>query len=75
MPPTVLYLNDVNLADLGLWVAQPPGGWLSAPSVSDRPISVPGHAGGLLTMTETVIGSRTIGGGWDADRHHGTGCP
>jgi hypothetical protein len=60
MPPTVLYLNDVDLAALGLWVTQPPGGWLSAPSVSDRPISVPGHAGGILTATEAVIGSRTI---------------
>ena len=59
MPPPTLYLNEMSLADYGLYCYLPQG-WGDAPRSADTATTVPGHAGGILLTHEATVGTREV---------------
>jgi hypothetical protein len=59
MPPQVLFLNDFDMSQYGMWCDLPQG-WGDGLSVNDNLVTVPGHAGGLLLSHEATVAPRRV---------------
>jgi hypothetical protein len=59
MPPKVLYVNDVDMSQFGLWINQPDG-WSDAPRSEADVETVPGVAGGFSLFDERVVSTREL---------------
>jgi hypothetical protein len=49
-----LYLNGTDASTFGVWLRQPPTGWLGGPAVSVVATDLPGRIGGVLSRTNGV---------------------
>jgi phage-related protein len=59
MPPSILYVNDVDMSEYGLWV-NTPDGWFDAPRMQDTVQAVSGLAGGVLSPSDVQVSPREL---------------